>query len=427
MPRNGNVLQGIIFDYSTLLVDPMNEGLLQELRKLLEQLRAFGLKVGVFSTRPKDIDAELATRELPAIDLFLTRPDLEARWPGQKVGKGSPKWLEWAAEEFETETFRLLYIGDDRQDWLTAINTPTFYLRAGWGQPKGSVPVSYVAETPADVTIWLTHFLLNPPRWQYALDDPGRGLYVRSLLGALVNLPGTREGGSFTLQEVFGHEGRDVRIGQNSAKDLLMLHALSGLYLEGFIRPSSLFAVYPSHTPGRINDNLRGFLDPVSKLFGGYFKEDLLVRAAPAIDTSRERGIARREGREPNVSFADQTNTVHVNPDYAKTIRTKGRTVLVFDDFTTSGRSLDWARSLLLAAGVGRVVLMTVGKYPGPWHECHMPQSTETIIPFSLTDYDPADFRRRAVHMREDSSALKVIETSFERMRENRDYPLDGS
>lgn len=425
MPETGGVLQGVIFDHTTLLVNPRDESLLQELRGLLEQLRALGLKVGVFSTHTRDIDAELAARGLPEVDLFLTRLDLEARWPGRKVGKGSTKWLEWAAEEFETKTFRLLYIGDDRQDWLTAINTATFYLHAGWrtrGVPPGTI--SYKAETPADVTSWVTHFLLIPPRWQYALDDPDRGLYVRSLLGALVNLPGSREGKTFTLQDVFGHDGRDVQIGDNSAKNLLMLHALAGLYLEGFISPNSLFAVYPSHTPGRINDNLSGFLEPVSKLFGGYFKEDLLVRAVPAIDTSRERGMARIEGREPNVSFADQTNTVHVNPNYANTIRTKDRTILVFDDFTTTGRSLDWARNLLLAAGAGRVVLMTVGKYPGPWHKYHTPLSARTITPFSLKDYAPADFRTGSVRMREDPNALTVIKTSFERIRGHLDYPM---
>lgn len=425
MPETRDVLRGVIFDHSTLLVNPRDERLLQELRNLMQKLRAFGLKVGVFSTHPKDIDAELRARELPEVDLFVTRPDLEARWPGRKVSKGSTVWLEWAAEAFETETFRLLYIGDDRQDWLTAINTATFYLHAGWGGRGVPGTISYTAETPADVTGWLTHFLLLPPRWQYALDDPARGLFVRSLLGALVELPGSREGRTFRLQAVFGDEGRNVQIGDSSAKDLLMLHALAGLYLEGFIRPNSLFAVYPSHTPGQINDNLRSFLHPVSKLFGGYFKEDLLVRAMPAIDTSRERGMARAEGREPNVSFADQTNTVHVNPDYAKTIRTRDRTILVFDDFTTTGRSLDWARSLLRAAGAGRVVLMTVGKYPGPYHRCHTPRTMETITPFSRKDYNLAsDFRTVNVRMREDAHTRRVIETSFKRIRENRDYPV---
>ena len=48
-------------------------------------------------------------------------------------------------------------------------------------------------------------------------------------------------------------------------------------------------------------------------------------------------------------------------------IRRKDRTVLVFDDFTSTGRTLDWARNLLYAAGASRVVLLTVGKYPSPY------------------------------------------------------------
>jgi len=133
------------------------------------------------------------------------------------------------------------------------------------------------------------------------------------------------------------------------------------------------------------------------------------------------------QGRDPNVSFADQTNTVHVNPDYARTIRTKDKTILVFDDFTTTGRSLDWARNLLLAVGAGRVVLMTVGRYTGPWHKCHTPRSAEMITPFSLKEYDPADFHTRSIHMREDSSVRQVIATSFEHLLQNRDYPLNST
>jgi hypothetical protein len=205
-----------------------------------------------------------------------------------------------------------------------------------------------------------------------------------------------------------------------------MLHALAGLYLEGFISRNSLFAVYPSSTPGKINDRLGGFLGPVSKLFGGYFREDLLMRAVPGKDTSLERVRARQEDRPPDVSYADQTNTVHVNPAYEKTIRSRNRTVLVFDDFTTSGKTLDWARNLLRAGGATRVVLMTVGKYPGPYFERYLPVADDIIEPYEHKIYDTSrDFAVTEVRMREDASVREIVATSFQHLRDDRDYPLE--
>jgi hypothetical protein len=68
------------------------------------------------------------------------------------------------------------------------------------------------------------------------------------------------------------------------------------------------------------------------------------------------------------VTIATQARTVHVGERYRDKLT--GKTVVVFDDFTTHGMSLEWARLLLTAAGVGRIVMLTVGKY-GTRHTCY--------------------------------------------------------
>jgi predicted amidophosphoribosyltransferase len=68
--------------------------------------------------------------------------------------------------------------------------------------------------------------------------------------------------------------------------------------------------------------------------------------------------MAKQENRPANAYSSDQTNTVRVNPARRNIQSRDDRNVVVFDDFTTTGISLEWARNLLYAAGAGRVVIM---------------------------------------------------------------------
>lgn len=416
--ESGKRLKGVVFDYSVLLISERNGKVLGELRTALEKLKALGLKLVIFSTHPRPIERELRERGLPPADLFLTKADvLDAS--GRPVNKGSGLWLQRAAEHLGVGTHQLAYVGDEVYDWVMAGHAAVFYLHARWSRPLPHKVVAYVAETPTDILGFVTHFLLPSPRWEFTLDSSRYKLCVRSLFFALDDLPASSDGRSFKLQEVFTYENA-VPVGENDARDLLMLHAVSSLYLEGLITPYSLFTIYPSSTPGHTNRKILGFLEPVSKLFHGYFQPDLLVRAKQGKDTS----LYRWQGRGDEVSYLDQTNTVHLNPEHANKIRRKDRTVLVFDDFTSTGRTLDWARNLLYAAGASRVVLLTVGKYPSPYF-LHLLKEGEEITPYEHTTYVPAQFRRTLLSMERHPEVQPILRQSFKHLADNQDYPIE--
>ncbi|MFG3064842.1 hypothetical protein ACGFYM_40840 [Streptomyces sp. NPDC048231] len=48
---------------------------------------------------------------------------------------------------------------------------------------------------------------------------------------------------------------------------------------------------------------------------------------------------------QADISIGAQARTVRINPKYRGKL--KGKTVIVFDDFTTEGKSIEWARTLL--------------------------------------------------------------------------------
>jgi len=409
--------EAIIFDHSVLLGSSCNPQIDNELRDLLWQLKDMEFALTVFTTHPQDIQRGLESKGFPRADLVLNQEDVG-------VKKGSPRWVQLAAHRLGVQAWQMAYIGDDERDWRSAINGAVCYLQAAWAGTLPDRLSSLVVRRPAEVFIYLSHYLLTPPRWTYSLDVPEYGLCVRSLLPGPARLPATRPP-SFTLRQVFSQD-LDANIGGASARDLLMLHALSSLYLEGLIVPRSIFAVYPSHTPGQISPRLESYLGPAASLFGAFFKPDLLVRAVEVVDTSEERG----QGRHGNVSFAVQTNSVHVNPNERDLLEKGNRNVVVFDDFTTTGMSLEWARNLLYTAGARKVILMTIGKWGrtpfGRTHRLHLPRPTETIHPYELHTYDSdRTFSVKYLDMRRDDNAEVIIRTSFEHRKNGSNFPLD--
>jgi len=401
-------LTGVIFDQSTIFSRANDQEFLVEMRSLLINLKDSNIKIGVFSTNPLNLQPLLQQYKLPPFDLLLTKKETGKN-------KGAKEWIQTAARFFNCKHHQLLYIGDEKRDWLTAINSGTIYLHAHWTNTSPAGVTAFIAPSPSVVWNFVTHYLIPPPRWEYTLDIPERLLCVRSLLGASVVLPATNPP-SFKLQKIFTY-GDQVDVNNHPAQNPLMIHAVSSLYLEGLIEFGSLFAVYPSSTPNKISPVLQKFLEPAAKVFHGYFKEDLLIRGAQGLDTSLERA----QGRKSNVTFANQTNTVYLNPVYEAKI--KGHTVIVFDDFTTSGMSLEWARNLLEAAGASRIILLTIGKY-GTTHTIYVPFLSGLISPFELKQYDAArQFGTVREVMNHNLSAQELVKKSFEHLKNGLPLP----
>jgi hypothetical protein len=409
-------LEAVIFDHSVLLKSGYDSQLDDELRDLLSQLVDLGFALVVFSSNAYDIQEKLLDKGFPPADLVLFERDVGAK-------KGSPRWVVEAARHLEVQAWQMVYVGDDDRDWKSAINGAVCYLQAAWA---GSLPdrlTSLVVRRPDDVFKYLTHYLMTPPRWTYSLDVAKYGLHMRSLLPGHVQLPATHPPW-FTLKRVFTHD-LSVDLGGASARDLLMLHALSSLYLEGLIEPRSIFAVYPSHTPGEVSPRLESYLNPAASLFGARFMKDLLVREVEVVDTSVERGKKHYD----RVTFSVQTNSVRVNPDRSGLFEGGYRNVVVFDDFTTTGMSLEWARNLLYAAGANMVILMTIGKWGrssfGQTHRLHTPRDGVAIDPYALDTYSDEDFAIKPLDMNRDEKAEMVIRTSFEHRKNGSSYPLE--
>lgn len=395
--------RAVILDHTTLFGHDAETT--QWLGKVIAKLQSLGHKVVVFSTDRIPIQQRLQKCGLPNVDLYLSSADVGTK-------KGTKAWTGEVSQRLGIPNHRMLYVGDDEQDWREAINSGVFPLHAKWS--KGEHAKKPIAvNMPRDCYRFLSHFFLPDERWEYRLDVPGSGLVLRSLLH-----PDTRlkcdGGGAFTPKDVFTY-GKPIVAGGWRAANLLMLHGISNLYTEGLIPACCWFAVYPSHAAGKLSPLLAQFLEPAATFFHGFFKPDLLIRATDAPDTS----LARVNGQP--VLFTHQANTIHVNPAYKNKIG--GRTVIVFDDFTTDGMGLEWARTLLTAAGAGNVICMTVGKF-GQRHRVYRAYNPAVITPFQLGNYVENQFGYVEHAVQSENAAKQVSRKMFEDWTAGKSYPL---
>lgn len=392
-------LRAVIFDYKTLT--GLDSDTAADAGRLLEQLADWGIGWILFTSDPLSGSQQAELADYPPPADHIQRADI----PGRKA-RGSQDWIDVAADRLDLARHELLYVGQTEWDWYTAVNAGVLYLHALWSGPQPVKVKAIVADYPADVADFIADFLPEEPIW-YNRIDQGRWT-LRSLLPAGASLKSST--GPFTLQQVFKYD-RKYRVGAYDARDLLVLTALTFLYLEGLVPARSYICIYPSSTPGRVSEQLADFLKNAASLFGGYYREDLLIRGNAAPDTSVERDKANRGLPAKAVSIVTQATTVHVNPAYRDRNTLGGRTVVVVDDFTTRGFSLEWARILLEAAGAEDVVMVALGKY-GTTHTRFEPRHPDEVTPFELNSLDLADFRQiRLESVADHDAEPSILET----------------
>lgn len=395
-------VSAVVVDYKALFVRSATPELQGRIRHMLEYFQSQGLRVVVLSTDPFDLAALCRDWGYPALLDHISLRDIRS---GKK--RGSPDWVDAVTSRLTVARHRLMYVGVTAMDWRTAINSGVFYLHAGWAAPQPGKTTCLVADLPLDICTFLYHFLLRGSRWSYHLDSKQHGLQIRSLLPASAWLPSTTPTNKATLQDVFTYE-RDIQVGDASARSILMLHVLSSFYNEGLLARNSYFCVYPSSKVGQVNNQIEEYIRPASSLVHGYYKDDLLVRHREAPDTSLARVRARREGRTADISILTQSQSVSLGEKYRGKLA--DRSVIVFDDFTTSGMSLEWARNLLLAGGAANVTMVTIGKYKST-HDTY--RVKVPIDPFSQNSLRLEDFEVETLTMAYNGAVAPELQGLF--------------
>ncbi|MFC9734321.1 hypothetical protein ACFWGM_05000 [Streptomyces roseolus] len=379
-----NTVRAVAIDYRAVLRAP---GLTHDgVAELLWWLEDREVDWVLLTNNSMDARSVMAAAGLPEPALHLCRDDI----PG-KAKRGNKAWLEAIGDRLGLRMNQLVLVGTSEFDWYTGIHAGVVHVHARWASRARVKITSLISDEPADVAGLLEHFLLEEPSWAFRLDDEHRAFSIRSMLPFDARFPRGR-GRTFTVKDIFTYD-QTVKVGAEDARDVLMLRLLCAAYLDGTLPGQSLFCVYPSSTPAKGSPQLAGFLERAKVMTGSSYMDDLLERVVRAPDTSLERykrSIGQSAGTQ-DISIAAQARTVRVNPIRKRKIA--GKTVIVFDDFTTEGKSVEWARILLSEAGAARVIALTIGKYPSR-HTIYRLRPGVRIDPFATNDISLADFRK---------------------------------
>lgn len=172
-----------------------------------------------------DAEGVCAAAGLPAPALHVDQNAIPGRAP-----RGNAAWLDAVAEGLSLRRNQLLLVGTTEYDWYTGIHAGVVYVHAKWAKANEKRVTSLGADAPSDVQEFVENYVLSEPSWAFAHDDAERSFRIRSMLGPNAQFPASAPA-SFTLQDVFTY-GRKIDIGDQDARDFLMLQLLCSAYLD---------------------------------------------------------------------------------------------------------------------------------------------------------------------------------------------------
>lgn len=316
-----------------------------EHRNLINKISSLKMKIAVASNKSR------STVEKAFTASGLTPPNIIVTPEKIRRKKPKPEFVYEIQKLTNVELNEIAYVGDsDETDIFCAINAKVLPIAARYADPnvKYGMPFSSVM----NLQNYLEHFgQQSAPYFGWSFSSPckdtSKKVEMYSLLGQHHLI-------TESLKSVFKSQNR-VPIGPRSpilVAELLFYYFISQCFLSGQMQRIEWVTVYPGHTSGSSNPILAKFSKYMTGIFRNYFLDDLIIRHKDAPKSQFQGG---------NRKIIDQFKTVLINKKYESKIRDK--VILVLDDFTTCGYSLETARRMLLQCGAKHVVGLAIGKF----------------------------------------------------------------
>lgn len=315
-----------------------------DIRNLLRSLDEHGIKLAVASNAPRAVvESRFDSASLPVPSLIVTSADIGVKKP-------SPKFIDEIARQSGAGREQIVYLGDDEKtDIFCAINAGVLPIAASYSNPnlRYGIPVFHpralqryletFAQQEGDYFAWKASSVCH---------DTGRPIDVRTLIfdHSPINLD---------LRSVLKHGSR-VSIGSYDADlgQIIFQYLVSSCYQSGLMQRIDCVTVYPGHEAGSHSPILDEFSSILGTLFHRNYIEDLILRHTTA---------PKSQYQGANRSIINQLNTIHINPKYRRRIQDKR--ILVLDDYTTAGFSLETARQMLVRGGASDVTCLAIAKF----------------------------------------------------------------
>ncbi len=270
-------------------------------------------------------------------------------------GKPAPDLVYAVSQRMGVGRNEIAFLGDDdKTDIFCAFNAGVLPLAASYSSVKQQldygIPMHDIPYLIRYLSLYATQ---NPPLfgWTYSgtCVDTGHDIDIKSLLYQHSEIPYFKE----LIKGLIEPEKAVIGPREIGLLNILANYLVTRIFLSGEYESekSTLVTVYPGHKQNTENQLLKAIAGEFKNVFRAYSR-NLLVRHTDA-PASKMQGADR--------DIYDQFRTIIVNP--AEKEHIAGKQIIVLDDYTTTGNSLEVARRMLIQAGASRVTCIAMGKW----------------------------------------------------------------
>lgn len=264
----------------------------------------------------------------------------------------------------EDEKNRFLVIGSKDQDFILANNFKLVLLVPSWYKKLEQKALKYgllinnleqlttFINTIYNQNYWYSSNKLDDSTYIFSLSDARSKYYSQS----------TEEK---EIMEIFHDILKD---GKLNFYEIFYYHFLSSISNnQALFNDINIWGIFPSSS-GQLNKEMYNFKEQVRYFMNGkvppqtntiYWENtnNILIRHTPTTKSHYDKDYERIE-----YGATKHLNTIHLHP-YYDLKKLRGKNVCIFDDYLTHGNSFECARNLLKAAGVNKIIFVTLGTF----------------------------------------------------------------
>jgi Haloacid dehalogenase-like hydrolase len=335
-------LKGVIFGDRDVIQD---DEYLPEIEKLLKFLIDRNITPIILSNDKKDNRLQLREKlcqKYQSLRWYIAEENID-----KKLRKPNPNFVSDVLSNNKLDNNECIFIGNSENDMKTAVNSKILFLNAIWyGQ---ETEYGFTFEKPKDIAQFIDVFCLREHLWGYKIKDGNLEYYALGIYG-------TKEEKYDYSKDLF----EATKFGRGHP-DFWIKYLLSAVYFSGLHKQIDYITGYPGHKKGSRFDMEVKSITTFAKCFNKKYLPDLIERH----ETAEKLASARANNRN-TINHLTPINTIKLNEypmkskdnRYKKSPLKKNKTVLVIDDISTQGYSLESARLYIEKTGA-KVILLS--------------------------------------------------------------------
>lgn len=376
-------IKAVVFGLRNLIIRENADGTrgdgdevaIREFGRLIRFFRKRGITPVMFAnhawTKGKtEMDALLKNEWGEFTSLFAHRDGLPL--------KPSPEAMAAVLERIGVSADETLYIGNTRDDMVTAVNGKVLFLNGTW--ITDAVDYGFKFKTVGEIAKFIDVFCHRAHSWNFSIEDGDLRFYALAPFSTY-----------FEQYRRYSAEARSLAKAGWGDPEFWGRYLCSTMLISGIHKDVSYACPYPSSTAGEWQDRISESITAFAKCFRITYIPDLLVRHETAPRSHENRDSA---------SHLRQLNTIQLNP---KPLNTKsgapyvgfplksGKTVLVVDDICTSGYSLEAARTYIQKTGARVILISWLKTITKPYEQI---TASKAFNPRRPTKWLASDIRR---------------------------------